>query len=81
MTIYILRHSPFLHQLCLGDYYSLYVKMKGIYRLYTALLRTPLPQSHSLQGAYYKEDSCILPFSQKIPNFVYNQTQNTTHKI
>ena len=74
MTIYILRHSPFLHQLCLGDYYSLYVKMKGIYRLYTALQRTPFASKSLLAGAYYKEDSCILPFSQKIPNFVYNQT-------
>ena len=47
MTVLYIRHSPFLHQLWVVDYYSLYVKMMGIYRLLQPRRELPLPQSLS----------------------------------
>ena len=56
MFLYI-RHSSFLHQLWGVDYYSLYVKMMGIYHIFQPCGELPLPQSLSWQRTYYKEDS------------------------
>ena len=68
MFLYI-RHSSFLHQLWGVDYYSLYVKMMGIYLLFATSPRTLLCLKVFLGDALTtRKIPCIFVWLQIISN-------------